>query len=311
MKKELLIQKWLDDELNEAELTAFKAIPEYASYIKLSENAKLFEDTSYDVDLEFGKLNDIIQKRREETPVKKLETPVKTLNWMKPLMRVAAIFVVGLAIYYAPLYGDTTTVKTLASNQTTLDLPDNSSVKLNAGSSLQFKEGDWDKNREVNLVGEAYFKVAKGSQFDVNTWLGKVSVLGTQFNVKQRVNYFEVTCYEGLVSVNFKGEEIKIPAGKSFKIIGNEVVEDDTRDASPAWSSKNMTSFKSVPFSEVIHEFERQYNIKVETQNVDTNQLFTGSFALNDKELALKAITLPLQLNYNKENKTKIVLTKE
>ncbi|MDY7394878.1 FecR family protein [Aureibaculum sp. 2210JD6-5] len=304
MKKELLIQKWLDGELNDAELTAFKALPEYASYTKLSEKAKLFEDTSYDVELEYSKINAIIKERRQETPV-------KTLNWIKPLMRVAAIFIVGLAIYYAPLYGDTTTVKTLASNQTTVQLPDNSSVKLNAASSLQYKKGDWKNNREVNLVGEAFFDVAEGSQFDVNTWLGKVSVLGTQFNVKQRVNYFEVTCYDGLVSVNYKGMEIKLSAGKSFKVIGNETFEIETQDSLPTWSSKNMSSFKSVPFSEVINEFERQYNIKVETKNVDTSQLFTGSFALNDKELALKAITLPLQLKYNEENKTKIVLTKE
>ncbi|RPD91776.1 FecR family protein [Aureibaculum marinum] len=305
MKKEILIQKWLDGELNDAELAAFKALPEYASYIKISEKAKLFEDTSYDVEMEYSKLDAIIKERRQKDP------PVKTLNWIKPLMRVAAILVVGLAIYYAPLYGDTTTVKTLASNQKTLELPDNSSVKLNAESSIQFKKGNWKNNREVNLVGEAYFKVAKGSQFDVNTWLGKVSVLGTQFNVKQRVNYFEVTCYEGLVSVNYKGKEIKLPAGKSFKVIGNEIVEDETKDSLPSWSSKKMASFKSVPYSEVINEFERQYNTKVETKNVDTNQLFTGSFALNDQELALKAITLPLQLKYNKENKTKIVLTKE
>ncbi|MET2986105.1 FecR family protein [Aureibaculum conchae] len=231
MKKELLIQKWLDGELNDAELKAFKALDEYSSYTKLSEKAKLFEDTSYDVESEYGKLNTIIKERRQETPV-------KTLNWIKPLMRVAAIFLFGVAIYYAPIYGDTTTVKTLASNQRTLELPDNSRVKLNAASSLQFKKGKWDNNREVNLVGEAYFKVAKGSQFDVNTWLGKISVLGTQFNVKQRANYFEVTCYEGLVSLKYKGKEINLPAGKSFKVVGNETFEIDTEENLPDWSGE-------------------------------------------------------------------------
>ncbi len=233
MKKELLIQKWLDDELSDAELTAFKALPEYTSYTKLSEKAKLFEDTSYDVESEYSNLNAIIKERR-------LETPVKTLNWIKPLMRVAAIFLVGLAIYYAPIYGDTTTVQTMASNQTTIDLPDNSSVKLNAASSLQFKKRKWESNREVNLVGEAYFEVAKGSQFDVNTWLGKISVLGTQFNVKQRANYFEVTCYEGLVSLKYKGKEINLPAGKSFKVVGNEVFEVETKDSLPSWPGMNI-----------------------------------------------------------------------
>ncbi len=161
------------------------------------------------------------------------------------------------------------------------------------------------------LVSEAYFKVEKGSQFDVVTWLGKVSVLGTQFNVKQRVNYFEVICYEGLVSVSYKGKEIKLPAGKTFKLIDGAVVEGETKDSVPSWAEKNMSSFKSVPYSEVIKEFERQYNIKVETNSIDAEQLFTGSFTNNDEELALKSITLPLQLKFNKTNNTTIVLTKE
>ena len=167
------------------------------------------------------------------------------------------------------------------------------------------------KKREVNLVGEAYFKVEKGSQFDVVTWLGKVSVLGTQFNVKQRVNYFEVICYEGLVSVSYKGQVIKLPAGNTFKLIDGVIIEGETKDSVPSWSEKNISSFKSVPYSEVVKEFERQYNIKVETNNIDMEQLFTGSFINSDEELALKSITLPLQLKFNKTNNTTIVLTKE
>jgi len=302
MKKELLIQKWLDDELNAAELKAFKALPEYDSYTKLSEKAKLFKDTSYNVSVEFEKLNSTIKKRKQAT---------KTVQWIKPLLRVAAVFIIGLAVYYSPIYGDMATVNTLASNTASIELPDNSKVKLNAASSLKFEKRNWKKKREVNLVGEAYFKVEKGSQFDVVTWLGKVSVLGTQFNVKQRVNYFEVICYEGLVSVSFKGKEIKLPAGKTFKLIDGVIIEGETKDAAPSWSENNISSFKSVPYSEVIKEFERQYNIKVETNNIDSEQLFTGSFTNNDEELALKSITLPLQLKFNKTNNATIVLTKE
>ncbi|MDH5414020.1 MAG: FecR family protein [Flavobacteriaceae bacterium] len=302
MQKELLIQKWLDGELNEAELKAFKKLPEYESYNKLSEKALLFKDTSYNVDLEFLNLKSKIKER---------DTSASKVRWIKPLLRIAAIFIIGLAVYYSPIYDDTTVVKTLASNTTSVELPDKSSVKLNAESSLNYKKRNWKKNREVNLVGEAYFKVAKGSQFDVVTWSGKVSVLGTQFNVKQRVNYFEVTCYEGLVSVTYKNRVIKLPAGKTFKLIDGAIIEGESRDLAPTWANKYLSSFKSVPYSEVIQEFERQYNIKIEANNIDTDQLFSGSFTNTNKELALKSITLPLKLKYNKEDNTKIVLTKE
>ena len=302
MQRELLIKKWLDDELNDSELKAFKGLPEYDSYMKLSDKAKLFKDTSYNVGLEFEKFNATIKNREQKS---------KTINWIRPLLRVAAILVIGMAVYFSPIYGDTAMVKTLASNTASIELPDKSNVKLNAASTLKYKKRNWKKNREVNLVGEAYFKVEKGSQFDVVTWLGKVSVLGTQFNVKQRVNYFEVICYEGLVSVTYKGKEIKLPAGKTFKLIDGMVIEGETNDSVPSWSEKNISSFKSVPYSEVIKEFERQYNIKVESNNIDMEQLFTGSFINSDEELALKSITLPLQLKYNKTNNTTIVLTKE
>ena len=302
--KEVLIHKWLDGELTDAELKAFKELPEYTSYMKLSQTATLFKDTSYDLKLEYNKLDSILKNRKETK---------KPIQWIRPLLQIAAIFIIGLAVYYSPLYGDTATVKTLASNTTSVELPDNSTVKLNASSSIKYKTRNWKKNREVNLVGEAYFKVEKGSQFDVVTWLGKVSVLGTQFNVKQRVNYFEVTCYEGLVSVTYKGKQIKLPAGKSFKLIDGQIVEEQTKETVPSWAQKSISSFKSVPYNEVIREFERQYNIKIETKNIDTTQLFTGSFTNKNKELALKSITLPLQIKYYKKDNTSkvIVLTKE
>ncbi len=305
--KEQLILKWLDGDLTEAELKEFKKLPESESYLKLSEKAKLFKDTTYDSDLEYGKLSSIINSRKEKQETK----PTTTVRWIQPLLQIAAVLVIGLMVYKAPIYGDTTTIKTLASNTKSIALPDNSEVKLNAGSSLKYESGDWEDNREVNLVGEAYFKVEKGSQFDVVTWLGKVSVLGTQFNVKQRVNYFEVTCYEGLVSVSYKGKEIKLPAGKTFKLVDGEIVQGQTKDTVPSWAVKNISSFKSVPYAEVIHEFERQYNVKVEISNIDTLQLFTGSFTNSDQELALKSITLPLQLKYNKKDSTTVVLIKE
>ncbi|MCB0471817.1 MAG: FecR family protein [Flavobacteriaceae bacterium] len=302
MQKELLIQKWLDGELTTAERAEFEKLPEYASYEKLSQGAMLFKDTSYDVDLEFDKLNTILKDRKKTSD---------NIRWLKPLLRIAAIFIIGLAVYFMPIYTKDITVNALASNTTAVQLPDKSNVKLNAGSSLRYKKKSWNSNREVNLVGEAYFEVSKGSRFDVVTWAGTVSVLGTHFDVKQRSNLFEVTCYEGLVSVTYKDQDYKVPAGNSFQVIDGKVTESKISETAPTWVNKNMSSFKSTPYNEVLKEFERQYNVKIQTENVDTLQLFTGSFSNSDKEIALKSITLPLQLKYVKQNNSEITLTKE
>ena len=53
-------------------------------------------------------------------------------------------------------------------------------------------------------------------------------------------------------------------------------------------------------FKEVLAEFERQYDVEIKDTNIDKSQKFTGSFTHNDIEIALKSITLPLQLKYSK-----------
>jgi hypothetical protein len=65
-----------------------------------------------------------------------------------------------------------------------------------------------------------------------------------------------------------------------------------------------------MPYKEVIAEFERQYNVAINANTIDTTQLFTGSFAHNNIDIAIKAITLPLHLTYSKTNST-ITLKRE
>jgi len=67
----------------------------------------------------------------------------------------------------------------------TINLPDGSVVKLNAGSKVTFpKSFDADK-REILLSGEAFFKVAKDSlrPFIVHTGSISTQALGTSFNI--------------------------------------------------------------------------------------------------------------------------------
>ncbi len=221
MNKEQLINKWLDSGLDETQLNEFKKMPEYDTYAKLSERAPLFKDDSFNIDLEYKKLSSTL-KINEPTQTNSNTSTVR--NFINPFLRVAAVVAVGLAVYYMPIYDNMATVKTLAHQQTTVALPDASTVSLEKSSSLRFQKRNWDEKRQVNLVGEARFKVAKGSAFDVETWIGKVTVLGTDFKVIQRENFFEIECFEGMVSFDYKGKTVKLPAGKSLRIIDGKIV---------------------------------------------------------------------------------------
>ena len=202
-----------------------------------------------------------------------------------------------------------TTFTTDFSEKIAIDLPDNSKINLNALSSITFNKSDWKNNRNITLKGEAFFDVEKGSSFNVNTTTGTVKVLGTEFNVKQRNNFFEVTCYEGLVQVTYKNNKTKIKPGESFLLLNDLVINNKTDYSKPQWLS-NTSAFKSLPLKEVIAEFERQYNVKVEAKNINTDLLFTGRFTHDNLDLALKSITQPLQLTYKKSNQT-IILKRE
>jgi len=221
MNKEELINKWLDSGLDDAQLNEFKKLPEYETYAKLSERAPLFKDNSFDVDLEFKKLNSRIKSNQ---PTHTIGNTSSFKRFMNPFLRVAAVVAIGLTVYYLPIYDNMATVNTLADQQTTIALPDASTVALEKSSSIRFQKRNWNEKRKVNLVGEARFKVAKGSAFDVETWLGKVTVLGTDFKVTQRANFFEIECFEGMVSFDYKGKTVKLPAGKSLRIIDGKIV---------------------------------------------------------------------------------------
>ena len=157
------------------------------------------------------------------------------------------------------------------------------------------------KKEMYKLNGEAFFKVAKGKKFTVSTNAGTVSVLGTQFNVENRAGFFEVTCYEGLVSVLYNNKERKLPAGTSFLVVNGKIMSDTApKNGQPSWVN-NESSFKSIPLKYVFAEFERQYNVKVKTENVDVNQLFTGTFSNTALKIALESISIPSNISYKLE----------
>lgn len=299
MKREDLIIKWLDNELNPQEFEAFKKLEDYKDLVTLSVSVMRFKAPEYNAQEELGKALNAIKTSKPHTT-----------RWLRPVLRIAAVFAISFSAYYFTTTFDTKK-EALVAQKIEFALPDASNVSLNAMSTLTFNKKKWKDLRNVELDGEAYFKVAKGSKFSVKTSAGTVTVLGTQFNVKNRENLFEVVCYEGSVSVTYNSNTVTLKPGDSFLILDGKIIAKEKEVAlNPSWIN-NESYFKSMSFAHVIHEFERQYGVTINAQNIDANQIFTGSFPHNDRELALKSITLPLNLNYSIENNTSIVLSRE
>ncbi|PKB45143.1 FecR family protein [Cellulophaga sp. RHA19] len=291
--QENYLAKWLNNELTEEEIIQFKKTEEYTTYQKIIATSNKMQAPEFNQDKALQAINN---KRNAAK-----ETKVVKLNPFKKYISIAAavVLICGLGYFYTTTLDQTISTDYAQNNE--LTLPDNSEVFLNAESKIAYNKNSWDKNRDVSLEGEAFFKVAKGEKFTVTTNHGTISVLGTQFNVETRANFFEVTCYEGLVNVNYNGTDYKVPGGTSFMVINGKVAPlSHVKTLVPSWTL-NESTFKSIPLEFVLNELQRQFNLTVTTKNVNTEQLYTGSFNNKDLNLALKSISIPSKISYTLE----------
>ncbi|WP_394773867.1 FecR family protein [Flavobacterium sp.] len=295
MKKDRLLAKWLNNDLSEDELAEFKASPDFEKYQKIKNYTEHLEVDDLD---ENTMLSNILKQKKAAPKV----IPIYK-NWM---FRVAAIFVLVLGITFALKTFVPETQTAGFGEKTAFSLPDNSEVVLNSGSEINYKKWNWDNNRRLELKGEAYFRVSKGRRFEVQTNLGKVSVLGTQFNVKARKNRFDVVCYEGRVKVNYGNTQILLTHGQSVSFENGKQVQLKTAALKPEWT-ENQICFYKENIRSLLDEVERQYKIKIELHTEDTTSLFTGKLPAKDLNVALQIISTTYHLEAKKVSENKII----
>jgi len=301
METDRYIRKWLEGTLNKQEREEFEKTKTYRELKKILDSVQHFRATEFDTDSELDRFNHRKSHKGKEVYV----------NWQKILLRVAAMLTIVAGSYFYITYFLPTTVETTTAEKTQLYLPDSSEVILNAVSKIVYNKNRWANNREVKLEGEAFFKVRKGSKFDVETSMGTVSVLGTQFNVKQRKDFLEVACYEGLVALKSDIESSKIPANQKISIINGIVTKSNISSNNlPDWLN-NESIFISIPLIQVINEFERQYGYSMISEELEIDKLFTGRFPHDDMTVAIKSITIPLNLTYQITEDQRIILSRD
>ena len=300
MDKDNLIEKWLKDELTNAEMEAFKQLDDYELNMSIIENAKYFKASEISTVEGFNAFKEHYYSRKTS----------KKMYWLSPMLKIAGVLVIAVGVYFTFFFNNTIQVQTLASEKTNIELPDHSLVTLNALSEIEYSKHQWNNKREVHLDGEAFFKVTKGKTFDVITNDGIVTVVGTQFNVKQRDRYFEVKCFEGKVRVSSNGIDRLLEEGDTYQILSGKFIERKTASVAPTWI-ENKSVFEAIPFKEVLAEMERQYNIEITYKNINTSRLFTGGFVHDNLENALISVTKPMNLTYEMSSSNLVILHEE
>lgn len=166
-----------------------------------------------------------------------------------------------------------------------LTLSDGTKVWLNSDSRLVYPVAFSGDTREVSLSGEAYFDVQKNAEkpFVVTTALGKVRVLGTQFNVKVYPDEASVitTLVSGRVSFgNEMVEETKLSPGYQlvFDKGGRKVdVKKVNVQHFVSWRDNQM-SFQGESLESIMRMLARWYDVNVVFEDEELKQLeFSGN----------------------------------
>jgi ferric-dicitrate binding protein FerR (iron transport regulator) len=283
------LARWAADELTEDELRRFEEHPDYKVYAHILEGSNQFKKEEIDVDKTYAALQIKLKSEKEQQ-----------LNRRKMLIWLTASAASLLFIIWFGLGGESlTTHQTAIGERENIQLPDGSIIELNADSKIAYNAKNFLKKRVINLEGEAFFDVTSGAGFEVSSKHATIKVLGTQFNVRNLEKQVEVVCSEGRVEVIpfATSAPTILSAGQGITISENgdtELVESIT--IAP-WRNGRST-FHRTPFNLVLIEFQKQYEIDIETSLVDLRPTFTGSFVHRDMEKAAEMIFLPMNISY-------------
>src|SRR5690606_5542552 len=212
MENEILIKKWLNNQLDDSEKEAFSKLDDFEINQAIVNHAEYFKASH------FSEIDSFNTFKKRYASHKK---PVKKLQWLNPLLKIASVLVIAFGLYFTIFQNNVTQVETVTGEKIWVGSPGGSQVLWNALSSMEYKKKR-EKERSLQLDGEAYFKVAKGKKFGVVTENGVVTGVGTQFNVKQRANFFEVKCFEGKVSVVSDTIKRLLRPGQTYRILRSE-----------------------------------------------------------------------------------------
>lgn len=297
-KDAVFLAKWMANEMTDTDFKKFVSNEDFLAYLELKKGILLYEKLEEPLDKSFKVIKNRI-KNKTKPKIRKL--------YLKTVITVAASLVLFFSIN--TFFNDSSILNsTNFGEQKTVVLLDDSEVMLYAKSEIKYNKKDWKNKRELFLSGEAFFKVKKGSKFEVKTKNGTIEVLGTQFNVNSNNDYFEVTCFSGKVKVTNSENEYFLLPGQVFRRIAESKGEKSlTTKTLPTWLNGTST-YKSTPLKYVIIDLEKQFNIKFDTSKIDNKLLFTGSFNHNNKQTAFATVFKAMNINYNRFSDKKTVL---
>ena len=318
---ELLIAKYLSGAASDAETEELKAwMSESSANTKVFDGSKriwvkspsYFDVSKIASDREKIK-NQIIQQLAKNSGTRKLS------DW---IYRAAAILLlpimlgIGWYIGASGISAETQLCEVTAPKGqiSKCVLADGTEIWLNAGTTIKYNPSLKGETREVNLDGEAYFRVSKNKHkpFIVKTQNAQIKVLGTVFNLKaySGEDKVETTLEEGSVEFSLTGSSTKPillkPGEQVVYNIADKKITVGNVDSYliTAWKDGKFV-FKDADLQTIIIELEKLYDVRIHLDNDSLLKLhFRGMFEYEANIFsALEALERTTNMKYRMDGR--------
>lgn len=215
---------------------------------------------------------------------------------------LAMIFFAGLALY--PV-----TENVGPGERRMVELPDESLVELNSGSSISYNRY-FLTGRKVKMEGEAYFDVVSTPrEFSIQTFNATVRVLGTSFNVKSRPKSYapqtRVSLHEGSVELSGRSslERVVMSPGESYVVTSAGGIESAAvpLESASAWRNGDLF-FTDEPLGAVLEDVQRRFNttIRLTVDGLAERRVNLSIRDPEDAETVVESVCGAYALNYRR-----------
>lgn len=243
------------------------------------------------------KIRDRIFQLDKVSVDKRRNLPV--LSW-KVAIAASVSFLIAIAFFLNKTVNANEHFQTAYGEQSSLQLPDESTVIVNGNSSIRYSD-QWnvDEDREVWIDGEAFFDVrhtSNNQKFIVHTPGGvDVQVLGTRFNVKVRRGKTEVMLEEGSIRLHVDkdqfDESMMLVPGELAVLSGDRLKKSQVKAAEYTSWKENKLLFNQTPLRDIALLLEDTHGMSVVFEDsAMMDRKLSGEITANKTVDIIKAI---------------------
>jgi transmembrane sensor len=226
-------------------------------------------------------------------------------------MALAGLFIIYTSL--APLSGDPAFYSAGVGEVRTVTLADTSTLYLDTDTSASVRLSS--SNRIVALDrGRVFVDVNSQDPRTFKVTAGQIAftATGTAYAVRALDAGYRLEVYEGTVEIRRNGRLLgAVRAGAGARVSGFAIdrftIPSHTGETSPDWT-RNRIAFTATPLAEAIAQFNR-YSRKTIILGDTTlgDRPVSGTFALNDVDAFLQAVTLIVDTPLHENDRTVII----